>query len=61
MERAVEEGVTALLEDESRREALGAAARRLAVDHYSWADIARRLVAIYDDARGGAGRALTAA
>ena len=28
-----------------------AAARRLAVDRYSWADIARRLVEIYDAAR----------
>jgi phosphatidylinositol alpha-mannosyltransferase len=45
------DAVAALLEDEPRREALGAAARRLAVDRYSWADIARRLVEIYDVAR----------
>ena len=48
---ALAEAVTALLEDEPRREALGAAARELAIDRYSWADIARRLVAIYDSTR----------
>jgi phosphatidylinositol alpha-mannosyltransferase len=46
------DAVSALLEDEPRREALGAAARQLAIDHYSWADIARRLDGIYDAARG---------
>jgi phosphatidylinositol alpha-mannosyltransferase len=49
---ALAEAVVGLLEDEPRREALGAAARQLAIDKYSWADIARRLVAIYDSARG---------
>jgi phosphatidylinositol alpha-mannosyltransferase len=49
---ALAEAVSALLEDEPRREALGAAARQLAIDRYSWADIARRLVTIYDSARG---------
>jgi phosphatidyl-myo-inositol alpha-mannosyltransferase len=49
---ALAEAVTALLGDEPRREALGAAARELAIDRYSWADIARRLVTIYDSARG---------
>jgi phosphatidyl-myo-inositol alpha-mannosyltransferase len=44
--------VTALLADESSREARGIAARRLALERYSWSDIAQRLVAIYDDARG---------
>jgi phosphatidyl-myo-inositol alpha-mannosyltransferase len=43
--------VAALLEDEPRRAALGAAARRLAVERYSWEDIARRLVGIYESAR----------
>src|ERR671910_1040588 len=37
------DAIAELLEDEPRREALGAAARRLAIDRYSWADIARRL------------------
>jgi glycosyltransferase involved in cell wall biosynthesis len=49
--QALADALAALLEDEPRREALGAAARRLAVDRYAWPDIARRLVAIYDDAR----------
>jgi phosphatidylinositol alpha-mannosyltransferase len=49
---ALADAVSALLEDEPRREALGAAARQLAIDRYSWADIARRLVTIYDSARG---------
>jgi glycosyltransferase involved in cell wall biosynthesis len=49
---ALAEAVTALLGDEPRREALGTAARELAIDRYSWADIARRLVTIYDSARG---------
>jgi phosphatidylinositol alpha-mannosyltransferase len=38
----------ALLEDEPRREALGAAGRELAVARYSWDDIGRRLVEIYE-------------
>ena len=47
---ALADAIAALLEDEPRREALGAAARLLAIERYSWADIARRLVAIYDSA-----------
>jgi len=46
------EAVAALLEDEPRREALGAAARQLAIDRYSWTDIARRLDRIYESACG---------
>ena len=41
---ALAEAVTALLDDEPRRVALGTAARRLAIERYSWSDIARRLV-----------------
>jgi phosphatidylinositol alpha-mannosyltransferase len=37
-----------LLEDEPRRAALGAAARELAVERYSWDDIGRRLAEIYE-------------
>jgi phosphatidylinositol alpha-mannosyltransferase len=51
---ALVEAVTELLADERERVELGAAARALAIDRYSWADIARRLVAIYDAARGEA-------
>jgi phosphatidylinositol alpha-mannosyltransferase len=50
--KALAEAIAALLEDEPRREALGAAARQLAIEHYSWTDIARRLDVIYDAARG---------
>jgi glycosyltransferase involved in cell wall biosynthesis len=49
---ALTEAVCALLEDEPRRERLGAAARQHAIDRYSWDDIARRLVRIYDAASG---------
>jgi phosphatidyl-myo-inositol alpha-mannosyltransferase len=52
--QALAEAVSNLIEDEPRREALGAAARQRAVDHYSWADIARRLVAIYESVVAGA-------
>jgi phosphatidylinositol alpha-mannosyltransferase len=45
---ALADAVAALLEDESRRLALGAAARELACAHYAWRDIARRLLAIYE-------------
>ena len=44
---ALVEAVVVLLDDERRRASLGAAARREAVDHYSWDDIARRLDEIY--------------
>ena len=47
-ERALTEAVVALLEDEPRRAALGESARRLAIERYSWDDIARRLVGIYE-------------
>jgi len=42
------EAVAALLADESRRIAMGAAARALALDRYAWGDIARRLEGIYE-------------
>ena len=46
-ERALADAVTALLDDEPRRRALGAAARELARDRYGWDRIARRLLEIY--------------
>jgi phosphatidylinositol alpha-mannosyltransferase len=49
-ERALADAVVALVADEERRRALGAAARDLAVDRYSWDRIARRLVEIYEAA-----------
>jgi phosphatidylinositol alpha-mannosyltransferase len=45
-------GVAALLADEPRRAAMGAAARRHAVASYAWPDIARRLEAIYEHVTG---------
>ena len=44
------DAITALLADEPRREAMGVAARQLAVENYAWSDIARRLEQIYERA-----------
>jgi glycosyltransferase involved in cell wall biosynthesis len=52
-ESALVEGVERLLADEPRRAAMGAAARRLAVERYSWPDVARRLEAVYERVAGG--------
>jgi phosphatidyl-myo-inositol alpha-mannosyltransferase len=52
--------VVELLDDEPRRQALGAAARVLARERYSWDDIARRLVRIYALVTGRAPAAVTA-
>jgi phosphatidylinositol alpha-mannosyltransferase len=49
-EHALADEVVALLEDEPRRVRLGEGARRLAIERYSWDDIARRLVDIYERA-----------
>ncbi len=51
---ALTEAVEALLAHEAEREKLGAQARELAVEQYSWDRIARRLVEIYEGL--GAGR-----
>ena len=45
---ALADAVDLLLEDEEHRQRLGAAARRLAVERYSWEDIAGRLLEIYE-------------
>ena len=44
--------MTALLADEPRRAAMGEAARGLAIERYSWSDIARRLEAVYEAVTG---------
>ena len=44
---ALTDAVVALLEDEPRRVAMGRAARMLAEERYSWADVARRLEETY--------------
>lgn len=51
---ALEEGLVEILEDEQRRRALGAAARRVAQERYSWESIARRLEGIYQLVTGAA-------
>jgi phosphatidylinositol alpha-mannosyltransferase len=45
---ALADAVEAILADEPRRRAMGAAGRRLAQDRYSWEAIARRLSEIYE-------------
>jgi phosphatidylinositol alpha-mannosyltransferase len=47
-ERALTEAVVGLLENELRRASLGEGARRLALERYSWDDIARRMLEIYE-------------
>jgi phosphatidylinositol alpha-mannosyltransferase len=47
-EAALADALVGLLEDEPRRAALGEGARRLALERYSWDDIARRLHEIYE-------------
>jgi phosphatidylinositol alpha-mannosyltransferase len=49
-ERALADAIVRLLEDEPRRASLGAGARRVALARYSWDDIGRRLVEIYEAA-----------
>jgi len=45
---ALTEAIVALLGDESRRVAMGAAAREVALERYAWSDIAARLEGIYE-------------
>jgi len=49
---ALVEAVCALVEDEPRREAMGQAAREIAVERYSWPGIARKLEQIYEGVTG---------
>jgi phosphatidyl-myo-inositol alpha-mannosyltransferase len=55
------DAIAALLEDEPRRAAMGAAARRLAEERYSWDELARSLLRIYDLALGREREPLAAA
>ena len=52
-EAALVDAIESLLADEPRREQMGAAARELAQERYSWDAIARRLVGIYDGVATG--------
>jgi phosphatidylinositol alpha-mannosyltransferase len=47
---ALTEATVSLLADESRRVAMGEAARQIALQRYAWSDIASRLEAIYERA-----------
>jgi phosphatidylinositol alpha-mannosyltransferase len=49
---ALVDAVCALVTDEERREAMGSAARELAVERYSWPRIAQRLVDVYERVTG---------
>jgi phosphatidylinositol alpha-mannosyltransferase len=49
---ALVEAVCALVDDEPRREAMGQAAREIAVERYSWPGIAQRLVGVYEHVTG---------
>jgi phosphatidylinositol alpha-mannosyltransferase len=49
---ALTDAVCALVADESRREAMGEAARALAVERYTWPAIAKRLEAVYAGVTG---------
>jgi len=59
-ERALTGALADLLEDEPRRAALGAGARTLALERYSWDDIGRRLVEIYERVSGRTRKAAVA-
>ena len=50
---ALADAVCDLVGDEARRERMGAAARALAVENYSWPTIARRLETVYASVTGG--------
>jgi phosphatidylinositol alpha-mannosyltransferase len=58
---AIVAAVQALLDDEPRRAQLAAAARRLAVERYSWDTIGRRLTAIYERVVSADGKRAAAA
>jgi phosphatidylinositol alpha-mannosyltransferase len=49
---ALADALVALLGEEQRRRILGANARLVAQEHYSWDQIAKRLLAFYERALG---------
>jgi phosphatidylinositol alpha-mannosyltransferase len=59
-ERALVDALVRLLEDEPRRASLGEGARRVALERYSWDDIGRRLVEIYELVAGRERQAVAA-
>jgi phosphatidyl-myo-inositol alpha-mannosyltransferase len=59
-DRWLADALAQLLEDEPRRAALGEGARRLALERYSWDDIGRRLLEIYELVAGRPQQAVAA-
>jgi phosphatidyl-myo-inositol alpha-mannosyltransferase len=57
---ALGDAIVSLLEDEPRRAAMGAAARQLAEERYSWDELGRSLFRIYELALGRARASLVA-
>jgi glycosyltransferase involved in cell wall biosynthesis len=53
-ERALVDAIEAMLADESRRESMGSAGRKIAQERYSWESIGTRLGDIYDTVAGRA-------
>ena len=51
-ERGLASAVNALIRDQAAREAMGRAARRRAIDHFSWRSIAEQTVALYRSLAG---------
>jgi phosphatidyl-myo-inositol alpha-mannosyltransferase len=51
---ALAQGLIGLLEEETRRRSMGAAARQIAEERYSWDSIARRLAGVYELVAGQA-------
>jgi glycosyltransferase involved in cell wall biosynthesis len=49
---ALADALVQLLADEDRRSSAGLAARRLAEERYSWGEIAKRLVQVYERVLG---------
>jgi phosphatidylinositol alpha-mannosyltransferase len=58
---ALAEGIVGLLEDESLRQRLGAAARTVAVERYAWDSIAERLAEVYEVVTERVGRSAATA
>ena len=50
--KALSDALVELLADEDRRCRLGLAARRVAEDRYSWDEVARRLIGVYERVLG---------
>jgi glycosyltransferase involved in cell wall biosynthesis len=60
-EAALADAVCGIVSDEPRREAMGKAARAIAVERYSWPGVARSLERVYSEVTGiGVGEVVAA-